>query len=90
MLLFRDTLGEEGFALADAQVVTMFIASIHCMYLAVHVFLLVRETRQLIASKSKWALDEMKNLAEKHGLRNKDAPDVEEDDECISSDMLTY
>ena len=90
MLLFRGTLGEEGFPLANAQPVTMFIASIHCLYLAVHVFLLVRETRDLVTAKSKWALDQMQSLAEQHSLRHKDKPDVEEGDECISPEMLTY
>ena len=90
MLLFRESLGEDVFIFASAQFVTLFIAAMHCIYLAVHVYLLVRETRQLITTKAGWALNEMKSLAEKHGLRNEDAPDVEKDDERITTDMLTY
>ena len=90
MLLFRESLGEDVFIFASAQVVTLFIAAMHCIYLAVHVCLLVRETRQLITTKAGWALDEMRNFAEKHGLCNEDRPDVEEDDQRISTDMLTY
>ena len=90
MLLFRESLGEDVFVFADAQVVTAFIASMHCIYLAVHVYLLVRETRQFITTKAEWALNEMKDFAEKHGLRDEDKPDVAEDDEHISTDMLMY
>ena len=90
MLLFRESLGEDVFIFASAQVVTLFIAAMHCIYLAVHVYLLVRETRQLITTKAGWALNEMKSFAEKHGLRDEDAPDVEKDDERITTDMLTY
>ena len=90
MLLFRESLGEDVFIFASAQVVTLFIAAMHCIYFAVHVYLLVRETRQLITTKAEWALNEMKNFAEKHGLRDEDKPDVEEDDEHISTDMLMY
>ena len=89
-MLFRESLGEDVFVFANAEVVTLFIASMHCIYLAVHVYLLVRETRQLIVTRAEWALNEVKSFAEKHGLRDEDKPDVEEDDECISADMLTY
>ena len=68
--------------------VTVFIAAMHCLYLAVHIFLLVRETRQVIATKAEWALNEVKSFAVKHGLRDEDKPDVEDDDERISADML--
>ena len=87
-MLFRESLGEDSFVFANAKLVTVFIASMHCIYLAVHMYLLVRETRQLLTSKAEWALNEMRGFAEKHGLRDEDKPDVEEDDERISTDML--
>jgi hypothetical protein len=76
------------------QFITIFIATMHCIYLAVHVFLLVRESRQLVQDKLSLAvkaagkaLDGTETLV-RRVTDVLEEPDVGEDGNPITPDLL--